>query len=72
MPMLAKRVGGRPEGDGWIYEPKWCGFRVLVFRDGDEIFLQVAMPSRSAGTFPSSCRRCSPRYPSGASSTARS
>ena len=25
-----------PEGDGWIFEPKWDGFRVLVFRDSDE------------------------------------
>ena len=28
-----------PEGD-WIFEPKWDGFRALVFRDGDEIFIQ--------------------------------
>jgi ATP-dependent DNA ligase len=38
--MLAKRVGSLPEGDGWIFEPKWDGFRVLVFRDGDEILVQ--------------------------------
>ena len=38
--MLAKRVGELPEGDGWIFEPKWDGFRALVFRDGDEIFIQ--------------------------------
>jgi ATP-dependent DNA ligase len=29
-----------PEGDGWLYEPKWDGFRALAFRDGDEIQLQ--------------------------------
>jgi ATP-dependent DNA ligase len=40
LPMLAKRVGELPEGDGWIFEPKWDGFRALVFRDGDEVFLQ--------------------------------
>jgi ATP-dependent DNA ligase len=40
LPMLAKRVGELPEGDGWIFEPKWDGFRALVFRDGDEILLQ--------------------------------
>ncbi len=40
LPMLAKRVDTLPEGDGWIFEPKWDGFRVLVFRDGDELFLQ--------------------------------
>jgi ATP-dependent DNA ligase len=40
LPMLAKRVGELPPGDGWIFEPKWDGFRALVFRDGDEVFLQ--------------------------------
>ncbi|HXX69194.1 MAG TPA: ATP-dependent DNA ligase [Polyangiaceae bacterium] len=39
-PMLAKRVSELPAGDGWIFEPKWDGFRVLVFRDGDEWLLQ--------------------------------
>jgi len=38
--MLAKRASALPEGDGWIFEPKWDGFRVLVFRDGDELLLQ--------------------------------
>ena len=37
LPMLAKRVGALPDGDGWIFEPKWDGFRTLVFRDGDEV-----------------------------------
>jgi ATP-dependent DNA ligase len=40
LPMLAKRVAQLPEGQGWIFEPKWDGFRALVFRDGSEIFLQ--------------------------------
>jgi len=39
-PMLAKRVAALPDGDGWLFEPKWDGFRVLVFRDGDELFIQ--------------------------------
>ena len=38
--MLAKLARELPEGDGWLYEPKWDGFRVLVFRDGDEVYLQ--------------------------------
>ncbi len=38
--MLAKRAGELPEGDSWIFEPKWDGFRTLVFRDGNEIFIQ--------------------------------
>ena len=29
-----------PPGDGWIFEPKWDGFRTLIFRDGDELFIQ--------------------------------
>jgi ATP-dependent DNA ligase len=38
--MLAKRVGELPEGNTWIFEPKWDGFRALVFRDGEEILIQ--------------------------------
>jgi ATP-dependent DNA ligase len=40
LPMLAKRVEELPVGDAWIFEPKWDGFRALVFRDGDEILIQ--------------------------------
>jgi ATP-dependent DNA ligase len=40
LPMLATRVSELPPGEGWIFEPKWDGFRTLVFRDGDEIFIQ--------------------------------
>ncbi|HLW55653.1 MAG TPA: ATP-dependent DNA ligase [Candidatus Angelobacter sp.] len=40
LPMLAKRVDELPAGDGWIFEPKWDGFRALVFRDGNEILIQ--------------------------------
>ena len=38
--MLAKRVDELPKGSAWIFEPKWDGFRTLVFRDGDEILIQ--------------------------------
>src|SRR3989449_6323175 len=38
--MLAKRVAELPTGGSWIYEPKWDGFRALVFRDGVEILIQ--------------------------------
>ena len=37
-PMLAKANDGIPDGE-WLFEPKWDGFRCLVFRDGDEIEL---------------------------------
>jgi ATP-dependent DNA ligase len=40
LPMLAKRVAELPTAGAWIYEPKWDGFRALVFRDGDEIMIQ--------------------------------
>src|SRR6266699_6073125 len=40
LPMLAKRVGELPAAGEWIFEPKWDGFRALVFRDGDEILIQ--------------------------------
>lgn len=36
-PMLGLLVDGLPEGEGWSYEPKWDGFRILVFRDGDTV-----------------------------------
>src|ERR1700684_307046 len=39
-PMLAKRTEQFPEGSHWVFEPKWDGFRTLIFRDGDELFLQ--------------------------------
>ena len=38
--MLAKRVSELPDAGDWIFEPKWDGFRALVFRDGDEILIQ--------------------------------
>ncbi len=38
--MLAKRVDELPPGEEWIFEPKWDGFRALIFRDGDEILIQ--------------------------------
>src|SRR6185503_5517657 len=40
LPMLANRVDELPEGDNWIFEPKWDGFRALIFRDGDELLIQ--------------------------------
>jgi ATP-dependent DNA ligase len=40
LPMLAKSVHALPEGADWIFEPKWDGFRVLVFRDGASLVLQ--------------------------------
>jgi ATP-dependent DNA ligase len=39
-PMLAKLAHELPDGDGWLFEPKWDGFRALVFRDGERVYLQ--------------------------------
>ncbi|HYX93417.1 MAG TPA: ATP-dependent DNA ligase [Myxococcaceae bacterium] len=39
-PMLAKHSDELPEGDGWLFEPKWDGFRAIVFRDGPQLYLQ--------------------------------
>jgi len=39
-PMLAKAVDNLPSDDGWLFEPKWDGFRAIVFRDGDEVLIQ--------------------------------
>ena len=39
-PMLSSAADALPGGEGWQFEPKWDGFRTLVFRDGDEILLQ--------------------------------
>ena len=36
-PMLAKAVTKVPTAEGTYYEPKWDGFRCIVFRDGDEV-----------------------------------
>ena len=38
--MLAKLERKMPRGDGWIYEPKWDGFRAIVFRDGNEVHIE--------------------------------
>ena len=38
-PMLAKLAREMPAPEGMLYEPKWDGFRCIVFRDGDEVEL---------------------------------
>ncbi len=39
-PMLAKLAEELPSGDGWVYEPKWDGFRAIVFRGNSDVFIQ--------------------------------
>ena len=40
LPQLAKSQKSLPEGEGWVYEPKWDGFRSIAFVDGDTVHLQ--------------------------------
>ena len=37
--MLSRAAADIPQGPGWLYEPKWDGFRVIAFRDGDDVHL---------------------------------
>ncbi|PYQ25377.1 MAG: ATP-dependent DNA ligase [Acidobacteria bacterium] len=39
-PMLSASAAELPSGEEWLFEPKWDGFRTIVFRDGDEVLLQ--------------------------------
>jgi ATP-dependent DNA ligase len=40
-PMEAKSAAALPEGDNWQYEPKWDGFRCLVFKSGGNVELRA-------------------------------
>ena len=39
-PQLALSRKRLPEGEEWAYEPKWDGFRAIVFVDGDDVYVQ--------------------------------
>src|ERR1700712_1753494 len=39
-PALARPAKELPTREGWRFEPKWDGFRTIVFRDGDDVYLQ--------------------------------
>src|SRR4051795_4136958 len=40
LPQLARPAKALPTGAGWVYEPKWDGFRMIAFVDGGEVYLQ--------------------------------
>jgi ATP-dependent DNA ligase len=40
LPQLSRSAKTLPTGEGWCYEPKWDGFRTIVFVDGDDVYLQ--------------------------------
>jgi len=54
-PMLAKTAATVPSGGGLIYEPKWDGFRCIVFRDGDEVELGSRNERPLTRYFPEVC-----------------
>jgi len=54
-PMLAKLSRDLPEGDGLFYEPKWDGFRCIVFRDGDQVTLGSRNEKPMDRYFPELC-----------------
>ena len=51
-PMEAERADKIPEGDQWQFEPKWDGFRAIIFRDGDKIHVQSKAGQPLARYFP--------------------
>src|SRR5690554_467563 len=51
-PMEAKLVDELPSGKGWQSEPKWDGFRCLVFRNGDDVRMQAKSGKPLARYFP--------------------
>ena len=51
-PMEAKRVDAIPSGERWQFEPKWDGFRAIVFRDGDDVAIQSKAGQPLARYFP--------------------
>src|SRR5215469_7113117 len=52
LPMEARSAEEIPTGDGWQYEPKWDGFRCLVFRDRNNVYLQSKNGQPLARYFP--------------------
>src|ERR1700751_794935 len=51
-PMKARAVESFPIGKEWMYEPKWDGFRCLIFRDEENIFLQSRTGKSLTSAFP--------------------
>src|SRR5580704_17875814 len=54
-PMLAKAATALPPAEGLIYEPKWDGFRCVVFRDGGEVELGSRNERPLTRYFPDVC-----------------
>jgi ATP-dependent DNA ligase len=52
MPMEARLVRDLPTGAGWHFEPKWDGFRCLIYKDGKRVELQSKSGKSLARFFP--------------------
>ena len=72
LPMLAKRVSELPTAGEWIFEPKWDGFRALIFRDGKEVFIQSRDGKPLTRYFPELIPPLLKQLPAAACSTERS
>ena len=70
--MLAKAAATLPEGDGWLYEPKWDGFRCIVPATEPTSSSPAATSGRSPATSPSCSTRCRCSFRRDAWSTVRS
>src|SRR5438105_8752296 len=64
-PMLAKIADELPNADGFLFEPKWDGCRAIVFRNGDEAYLQSRDLRPLNRYFPELERACVERLPKG-------
>ena len=72
-PMLAKLATEVPDGEAFLYEPKWDGFRAIVFRGGGDVYIQSRDLKPLDRYFPGAARRADrAACPTAASSTARS
>ena len=56
-PMEARAADRLPEGAGWLYEPKWDGFRCIAFRDGGAVDLRSKSGQPLARYFPDIAER---------------
>jgi ATP-dependent DNA ligase len=61
--MEARPVEALPTGDDWQYEPKWDGFRALVFRDGEDVTIQSKSGQPIERFFPEVAERVRSLHP---------
>jgi ATP-dependent DNA ligase len=65
-PMLAKLADDLPGDGGWLFEPKWDGFRAIVFKDGEHVYTQSRDLRPLDRYFPELGAALAARLPSGA------